>query len=115
MSIAFRPPRKWSTLGEGMVIFGVAFAIDLRNLKSSTKIGCGRASRPVIFTPGGQNSMSPWSEWNLIGIPAVCSTLAKSQTKSMCQSPRRNSPSVMDCSPRSSCMFTTSRIAASST
>ena len=34
--------------------------------------------------------------------------------KSMCQEARRNSPSVTDCSPASSCMRTTSRIASSS-
>ena len=62
VSMAFRPPRKCRTLGDGIVIFGVAFAIDFRNLKSSTKIGCGRASLPVIFTPGGAHSISPSSE-----------------------------------------------------
>src|SRR2546426_9073124 len=101
VSIALRPPRKCSTLGDGIVIFGVAFVVFFRNLKSSTKIGCGRDSLPVIFTPGGVHSISPCSEWNLIGIPGVCSTFAKSHTKSMCHRPRRNSPSVTDKVPRS--------------
>src|SRR5438034_541358 len=35
--------------------------------------------------------------------------------KSMCQEARRNSPSVADCRPSSSCILTTSRIARSST
>jgi hypothetical protein len=34
--------------------------------------------------------------------------------KSMCQEARRNSPSVADCRPTSSCLRTTSRIASSS-
>src|SRR3989442_16034570 len=67
VSIALRPPRKCSTLGDGIVIFGVAFVVFFRNLKSSTKIGCGRDSLPVIFTPGGVHSILPWGERNLIG------------------------------------------------
>ena len=40
-------------VGDGMVIFGVARAIDCRNLKSSTKMPLGRPSLPVTSSVGG--------------------------------------------------------------
>ena len=80
-------------LGDGKVIFGVACAIDFRNLKSSRKIGFGRSSRPLISSVGGRCSRTPSAEWNLtgtfegmsatllefkqeIGLPAVAVVLA---------------------------------------
>ena len=40
-------------LGAGIVIFGVTFVTDFRNLKWSTKIGFGRPSLPSMRMPGG--------------------------------------------------------------
>ena len=41
-------------VGDGMVIFGVTLATDLRNLKSSTKMPVGRDSLPATCSDGGE-------------------------------------------------------------
>ncbi len=68
VSIASRPPRKCITVGEGIVTFGVAFAVDFRKRKSSTKIGFGRASLPATCHEGGACSRVRFSVWNVTAI-----------------------------------------------
>src|SRR6185295_13086257 len=72
-----------------------------RSLRLTNIVG-GVASTPLNCTP--------WYE-----SPARCSSMpSKPAMKSMCHQSRRNSPSVIDGRPRSSCSFTTSRIRRSS-
>jgi hypothetical protein len=116
VSIASRPPRKCSTLGEGIVIFAVCVATDFRKRKSSTKMPRGRESLPATCIVCGLPWDSPFSLWKrTVNFEAIGFTLSNFTRKSVCQVPRLNSPSVTDFRPISSCRRTTSRIAASCT
>src|SRR5262249_41629433 len=107
-----RPPRKCSSVGDGSVTFGVTSATVVRNRKSSTKIPCGRSSRPVTCSEGGLSSRTPAAEWNRTASRGGTSvTLLSLGRESRCHEPRLNSPSVTRRNPSSSCSRTTSRIA----
>ncbi len=79
------------------------------------KIGRGRDNLPATNRPGGIISVAPSSVWKRIfTVVGTILTLAKLTRKSRCQPEREYSPSVTDLKPISSCIFTTSRIAACS-
>src|SRR5688500_17916908 len=97
--------------GEGMVNFGTPLVvIFLRNWKCGTMLGLVRRSLRLTNMVGGVASTplncTPWYE-----SPSRCSSMpSKPAMKSMCHQSRRNSPSVTEGRPRSSCSFTTSRM-----
>ena len=103
-------------LGDGIVNFGVAVVThDCRNPKWSAKIGSFSITRPDTRIAVGCHSIVPSSLWNWTVIRSSAWLMPPSESmKSMCHVVRRNSPSVADCSPISSCWRTTSRIAWSS-
>ena len=100
-----------------MVSFGVAVVThDCRKAKWSAKIGSLSVTRSETRIAVGSQEIVPSSLWNSTRIRSSAWVIPPSESmKSMCQVARRNSPSVADCRPTSSCLRTTSRIASSST
>src|SRR5580704_3575246 len=103
--------RPYSAEGAGMVIFGVRAVFALRNLKCSSIGWPEKPSLPVTLTPSlrvvtAAKAMPVSMTWR--------STPSRPHRKSRCHHERRNSPSVMDCSPAASCFLMTSLIAPSS-
>src|SRR5581483_5046171 len=113
--IALRPPRKCSTAGEGIVIFGTTWAVSacfFRKRKWSS-IGCsaGKSSLPITRTASWRVSTPanwmPVSGWN-------SSQPVSFARKSKCHQERRNSPSVASFRPIEACLCTTFSISTSS-
>ena len=101
--------------GEGSVSLAVRLTTPRRNLKPSTKIGRGRATRAVIARSGRVKNISPDLPRKVTG--SALPSLARPENwvrKSMCQDFRRISPSVMPWRPTPSWSATASRMAASS-
>ena len=100
-----------------MVSFGVAVVThDCRKLKWSAKIGSFSVTRSETRIAVGSQEIVPSSLWNsTLMRSSACVIPPRESMKSMCQVARRNSPSVADCRPTSSCLRTTSRMASSST
>src|ERR1700682_5628552 len=97
-----------------MVNFAVPFLIvDFKNSKCESMLGLVRRILPEMIMYGGCSSVF----LNLASFAycgAARSTPSKPCRKSMCHQSRRNSPSVIDCRPTSSCSLTTSRMCRSS-
>ena len=108
-------PRASSMLGDGMLSFGTAVAIDFRNAKSSPKIARSSWSRSTTLGTRISLRTSPVSLRNGRNCVPAAVTPPIRHKKSMCQLPRRSSPSVTHRSPNSSCLLTTWRMALSST
>src|SRR5689334_15384426 len=95
-----------------MVIFGVRCVCSLRNLKCSSIGWPEKPSFPLTRTPSlrvvtAAKAMPESMKWR--------STPSSPQRKSRCHQERRNSPSVIDCRPTSSCFWTIAPISRSST
>src|SRR5579862_2277168 len=113
--IALRPPRKCSTAGEGIVIFGTTWAVSacfFRKQKWSS-IGCsaGKSSLPItrtaswrVSTPANWMPVSGWNSSQPVSLAR----------KSKCHQERRNSPSVASFRPIEACLCTTFSISMSS-
>src|SRR5438067_3227354 len=82
---------------------------DLKNLKCSSMLGWVRRIWPDSLNMGGCSSLA----WKVCCLFTVSSTPSKPWMKSMCHQSRRNSPSVIACRPRLSCILTTSRMSRS--
>src|SRR5258706_180949 len=96
--------------------FAVCFVLECRNLKCSTMTGLVRLTLPVTTIIERVSDSAPPSPWNLSAYcPWVAAMPSKPVRKSTCQKARRNSPSVMPCSPAASCIATARRISRSST
>ncbi len=114
MSMAARPPRKWTIVGDGTQTFGVAVVTDARYSKSATWIGRAWRSGPVTDSLGGvMCTVSAASE--LAAMLPVTATPSSCWRKSRWNQARRNSPSVIERIPVSSSLRTAPAIAASST
>src|SRR5688500_1656321 len=93
--------------GEGIVNFGVPFLTrPFRNTKWSSMLGFVRRTFAESLNIGGCSSLA----WKVCVLLTVRSTPSKPWMKSMCHQSRRNSPSVTDGMPTSSCSATTSRM-----
>src|SRR5436190_6174521 len=107
-----RPPRKCSTDGEGMVIFGVTLVCSLTNRKCSRNGWLEKPTLPVTLTP--RALVSTPANW----MPCSASnpsTPSSPSRKSKCHQARRYSPSVTSCMPISSCFLISFSISVSST
>ena len=81
--IAFRPPRKCSIVGDGIVTFGVRRVTDFRNSKSRRWIGLACLTFLVTCITGGAKSTLPALLWKLIAMPPLVSTPSSWVRKSM--------------------------------
>src|ERR1700722_14228142 len=115
IGIDLRPPRKCSTAGEGIVIFGITWAAShcfFRNLKcASIGWSSGKSSLPMTRTAWCR----VWTPANWIPSPASnISQPVRFDRKSKCHQERRNSPSVASFNPVEACRCTTFSISMSS-
>ena len=108
-----RPPRKCSIVGDGIVTFGVRVVWLFRYWKSASWMSLTCRTLSITRITGGASSSLPSGLRMVTGMSVL--TPPSCSRKSMWKYVRRNSPSVIDCRPASSCIFTTSVIARSST
>src|SRR3954454_19302840 len=107
-----RPPRKCSTDGDGMVIFGVTLVCSLTNRKWSRNGWLEKPTLPVTLTPRALVSTPANSMPCSASYPSTPSSPSR---KSKCHQARRYSPSVTSCMPISSCFLISFSISVSST
>jgi hypothetical protein len=114
MSIAARPPRKWTIVGDGIDTFGVCVATDARYRKSSTWMSWAWRSGPTTESFGGV-MWTVVAESELDAMLPVTATPSSCSRKSRWNHARRNSPSVTLRIPRPSSRRTAVAMASSST
>ena len=93
MSIAARPPRKWTIVGDGIDTFGVCVATEARYRKSSTWMSRPWRSGPTTDSFGGVSGRSTAAS-ELAAMLPVTATPSSCSRKSRWNQARRNSPSV---------------------